>query len=140
MNDASNTGGTIWVFGDITRVAGLSLHLPATWSTRPGQDITNVKDDDLVLLVRPTIDEVAAMDRKLAQRPQLVVLLDESCPAATIAAVLEAGADICVRATSSAVLASHLLACRRRLRRAGRPLLGRDAHGNQAPDSITLRP
>ncbi|MEO3748867.1 hypothetical protein [Plantactinospora sp. B5E13] len=118
MNDASDTGGAIWVFGDITRVAGLSLHLPATWSIRPSQDITNIKSGDLVLLVHPTINEVVAMDRQLAHRPQLVVLLDESSPAATIAAVLGAGADVCVRASATAVLASHLLACRRRLHRA----------------------
>lgn len=118
MNEASNTSGTIWVFGDMTRVAGLSLYVPATWCTRPGQDISDVKSDDLVLLVRPTINEVAAMDRQLAHRPQLVVLLDEESPAATIAAVLGAGADVCVRASSTAVLAGHLVACRRRLRRA----------------------
>ncbi|GIG93329.1 hypothetical protein [Plantactinospora endophytica] len=106
------------MFGNITRVAGLSLRLPATWSIRPGQDISNIRSDDLVLLVHPTIDEVVAMDRQLAHRPQLAVLLDASSPAATTAAVLGAGVDVCVRASSTAVLASHLLACRRRLRRA----------------------
>ena len=115
MSKASAADAVVWVLGDMTRVAGVQLHLPASWSLRPGQDITGAKDDELVVLVSPMLEEVATMDRHLPRRPQLIVLLDESSPAATVAAVLEAGADMCVSANSSAILASHLMACRRRL-------------------------
>jgi hypothetical protein len=121
MSEGSDVEAVVWVLGDMTRVAGAQTHLPASWELRQGLDISRAQDDALVLLVCPDVDEVAILDRQLLRRPQLVVLLDESSSAATVAAVLEAGADMCVRTNSSAILASHLMACRRRLVRTSAP-------------------
>lgn len=113
--DSGEGGPAVRVLGDMTRVAGVVRHLPASWSVRPALNLDGIAHDELVLLVCPDVDDVAAADRQLKGRPQLVVLLDELSPVGTVAAVLEAGADVCVCVGSSAVLASHLIACRRRL-------------------------
>jgi hypothetical protein len=115
MTEAPHAAVVVWVIGDISRVAGVDMHLPASWSVRSRPDVGGVGDDGLVLLVCPSIADVAAIDPQLPRRPQLVVLLDESSPAAAVAAVLEAGADMCVSTRSSAILAGHLMACGRRL-------------------------
>jgi hypothetical protein len=49
----------------------------------------------------------------------IVALVDEEAPAEMVAGVLTAGADACVRGGQPAILAGHLVACRRR-DRAGR--------------------
>ena len=115
MKDPSHAGAVVWVVGDMTRVAGVNQHLPNAWSLRPAPNANSAADHDLVLLVCPTVDDVAAIDRHLAKRSQLVVLLDTSASPTAVAAVLEAGADMCVTSNSGAILASHLIACRRRL-------------------------
>ena len=63
--------------------------------------------------------------RLLPHRTQLVALVDDAAPAEMVAAVLTAGADACVRGGQPAILASHLVACRRR------QLAGRWAQLNQ---------
>ena len=44
----------------------------------------------------------------------MVALVDGDAPAEVVAGVLSAGADVCVRGGQPAILASHLVACRRR--------------------------
>ena len=50
----------------------------------------------------------------LPRRTRIVALVDPDAPAELVAGVLTAGADACVRGGQAAILASHLVACRRR--------------------------
>ncbi|GAA0472437.1 hypothetical protein Ade02nite_52130 [Paractinoplanes deccanensis] len=102
------------VFGPAGRVAGLAEHLPAGWSTRRPADIDDLGPDELVLFAAATVREVAVARRVLPSRTTIVALVDEEAPAELVAAVLTAGADACVRGGQPAILASHLVACRRR--------------------------
>jgi hypothetical protein len=96
------------------RVNGLAGHLPSGWSVRHAADIDDVSPDELILFVGPAVRDVALARRLLPGRTQLVALVDETAPAEAVAAVLTAGADACVRGGQPAILASHLVACRRR--------------------------
>jgi len=102
------------VLGPATRVTGLAPHLPAGWSVRAAADLDEVHPDELVLFVGQAVRDVALARRLLPHRTQLVALVDDAAPAETVAAVLTAGADACVRGGQPAILASHLVACRRR--------------------------
>ncbi|XVV09360.1 hypothetical protein ACQP2X_31515 [Actinoplanes sp. CA-131856] len=111
------TGGplpVVAVFGPAGRVAGLAEHLPPGWSTRRPADIDDLEPEDLVLFAAATVREVAMARRVLPSRTTIVALVDEDAPAEMVAAVLTAGADACVRGGQPAILASHLVACRRR--------------------------
>jgi hypothetical protein len=113
------------VLGPAARIAGLAQHLPAGWSVRAATDLDDVHPDELLLFVGPAVRDIALARRLLPHRTQLVALVDDSAPAETVAAVLTAGADACVRGGQPAILASHLVACRRR------QLAGRWAQLNQ---------
>jgi len=102
------------VLGPTARVNGLAQHLPAGWSVRHAKDLDDVSPDELLLFTGPAIRDVALARRLLPGRTQLVALVDDAAPAETVAAVLTAGADACVRGGQPAILASHLVACRRR--------------------------
>jgi len=102
------------VLGPAARVTGLASHLPAGWSVRTATDLDDVHPDELLLFVGPAVRDVALARRLLPHRTQLVALVDDSAPAESVAAVLTAGADACVRGGQPAILASHLVACRRR--------------------------
>ena len=102
------------VLGPATRVAGLAPHLPAGWSVRTATDLDDVRPDELLLFVGPAVRDIALARRLLPHRTQLVALVDDSAPAETVAGVLTAGADACVRGSQPAILAGHLVACRRR--------------------------
>ena len=102
------------VLGHPGRVASLPSYLPAGWVLRRPRDLDDVDPDDIVLLTRATVAEVAMARRVLTRRTRVVALVDETAPAETVAGVLTAGADVCVRAGRSAILAGHLVACRRR--------------------------
>ena len=102
------------VLGPAGRVNGLAEHLPSGWSVRQAADIDDVSPDELILFVGPAVRDVALARRLLPGRTQLVALVDETAPAEAVAAVLTAGADACVRGGQPAILASHLVACRRR--------------------------
>jgi len=102
------------VLGPAARVAGLAAHLPAGWSVRAAADLDEVHPDELVLFVGQAVRDVALARRLLPHRTQLVALVDDAAPAEMVAAVLTAGADACVRGGQPAILASHLVACRRR--------------------------
>ena len=109
------TGGAVRVVGDTTGVvAGLVRHLPSSWAVTPAADVSATGPDDLAVLVYPTAGEVSAAHRTLGGGTRLVALIEPTATAERVAEVLEAGADTCVRAGSAAVLAGHLVACRRR--------------------------
>jgi hypothetical protein len=102
------------VFGHPGRVAGLVQHLPGGWSTRRPADFDDVRPDEIVLLAGTGVREVATARGVLPARTRVVALVDDEAPAETVAGVLTAGADACVRGGQPAILASHLVACRRR--------------------------
>jgi len=102
------------VFGHPGRVAGLTAHLPAGWSTRQPRALDDVAPGEIVLLTHAAIADVATARAVLPRQSRIVALLDEDAPAELVAGVLTAGADACVRGGQLAILASHLVACRRR--------------------------
>jgi hypothetical protein len=117
-NVVTPVGGAVRVIGDAASgagvVAGLVRHLPNSWTVTPAAGVAATGPDDLALLVYPTATEVAAAHRTLGGGTRLVVLIEATANADRVAEVLEAGADTCVRAGSTPVLAGHLVACRRR--------------------------
>lgn len=102
------------VFGQPGRVAALSAHLPAGWVLRYPGDLDGVRAGEIVLFSGATEADVLGARALLPGRTRIVALVDELAPAELVAAVLTAGADVCVRGGLPAILASHLVACRRR--------------------------
>ena len=102
------------VLGSPGRVAGLGSHLPAGWSVRAAQDIDDVLPDEIVLFTSAKEQDIRHARSLLPRRTSIVALVDGDAPAELVAAVLTAGADVCVRGGLPAILASHLVACRRR--------------------------
>ncbi len=102
------------VFGHRGRVTGLQPHLPTGWTLRRPTSFDQVRADELVLFANATVGEVAQARAVLSSRTRIVALVDEDAAAEVVAAVLTAGADACVRGGQPAILASHLVACRRR--------------------------
>ena len=102
------------VLGSPGRVAGLGSHLPAGWSVRAAQDLEDVRADDIVLFTSATERDIRHARELLPRRASIVALVDGDAPAELVAAVLTAGADVCVRGGLPAILAGHLVACRRR--------------------------
>ncbi|MGX6608138.1 hypothetical protein ACWKSP_39360 [Micromonosporaceae bacterium Da 78-11] len=102
------------VFGHPGRVAGLPQHLPTGWSMRRPPDVDDVRPGELVLFANATVEQVGTARSVLPSRTRIVALVDEDSPAEAVAGVLTAGADVCVRGGQPAILASHLVACRRR--------------------------
>jgi hypothetical protein len=102
------------VLGHPGRVAGLAAHLPAGWSLRGARDVDDIRPDELVLLTQATPEQVVTVRAVLAARSRVIAMVDERAPAGMVAAVLTAGADACVRGGPPAILAGHLVACRRR--------------------------
>jgi hypothetical protein len=102
------------VFGHPGRVAGLAHHLPGGWSLRRPADFDDVAPGEIVLLAGTSVREVGTARAVLPARTRVVALVDDEAPAEVVAGVLTAGADVCVRGGQPAILASHLVACRRR--------------------------
>jgi hypothetical protein len=102
------------VLGQRGRVTGLGAHLPAGWVLRYPADVDGVRADEIVLISGATEADVLAARAVLPRRTRVVALVGDDAPADLVAAVLTAGADACVRAGLPAILASHLVACRRR--------------------------
>ena len=102
------------VLGHPGRIAGLSAHLPAGWSLRPARDCDDVRPGELVLFTRATERDVRIARALLPRQSRIVALVDEQAPAGLVATLLTAGADVCVRGGHPAILAGHLIACRRR--------------------------
>jgi hypothetical protein len=102
------------VLGYPGRVASLGEHLPAGWRLRYPKDLDEVVAEEIVLFSGATEAGVLRARAALPARTRIVVLLDDDARAELVAAVLTAGADVCVRGGLPAILASHLVACRRR--------------------------
>jgi len=102
------------VLGQRGRVAALGAHLPTGWVLRSAGSLDDVRAGEIVLLSGGTEADVLAARAALSRRTRIVVLVDEIAPAEVVAAVLTAGADVCVRGGMPAILAGHLVACRRR--------------------------
>jgi hypothetical protein len=102
------------LFGHPGRVSGLAAHLPNGWSIRRPRDLDDVQRDEIVLYTAATVEDVTLARAVLPRRTLVVALVDSAAPAELVAGVLTAGADVCVRGGQPAILASHLVACRRR--------------------------
>jgi hypothetical protein len=102
------------VLGSRSRVAGLASHLPSGWTLRPAAALDDIRPDEIVLLSGATERDVRAARSVLPRRTAVVALVDGQAPAEVVAGVLTEGADVCVRGGTQAVLAGHLVACRRR--------------------------
>ncbi|AGL18294.1 hypothetical protein [Actinoplanes sp. N902-109] len=102
------------VLGYPGRVAGLAAHLPTGWSVRFAAGLDDIHPGDIVLISGALPADVTTARALLPRRTCVVTLLDDDAPAGLVAAVLTAGADVCVRGGQPAVLAGHLVACRRR--------------------------
>jgi hypothetical protein len=102
------------VFGQRSRVAALGGQLPAGWSLRYPENLDGVRRDEIVLFSGASEADVVEARAVLPARTLVVALVDDFAPAELVAAVLTAGADVCVRGGMPAILASHLVACRRR--------------------------
>ncbi|KUL42173.1 hypothetical protein [Actinoplanes awajinensis] len=102
------------VLGHQSRVAGLPQHLPSGWTLRHLTDVDDARPGELVLLSGAKADDVRRARAVLPRATRIVVLIDEWAPAELVAGVLTAGADVCVRGGHPAILAGHLVACRRR--------------------------
>jgi hypothetical protein len=102
------------VLGHPGRVAALGSHLPTGWSVRFATGPGDVSADEIVLISGAREADVREARAVLSARTRIVALVDEDTRAELVAAVLTAGADACVRGGQPAILASHLVACRRR--------------------------
>jgi hypothetical protein len=102
------------VLGRPGRVAGLSAHLPGGWSLRCPDGLDDVRPGEIVLLAGTDVREVGMARAVLPARTRVVALVDDEAPPEVVAGVLTAGADVCVRGGQPAILAGHLVACRRR--------------------------
>jgi hypothetical protein len=122
---ARSADPVVAVFGHPGRIAGLPGHLPAGWNLRRPRDLDDVQPEEIVLFTAATVADVTLARAVLPRRTRVVALVDADAPAETVAGVLTAGADVCVRGGHPAILASHLVACRRRA------MADRWAHLNQ---------
>ncbi|WP_127503637.1 hypothetical protein [Actinoplanes solisilvae] len=111
---ASGPLPVVAVVGRMGRVTGLSRHLPPGWSVRHATGLADLRPDEIVLLAGATVGDVEAARQALPARTMIIALVDEEAPGESVAGVLTAGADACVRGGQPAILAGHLLACRRR--------------------------
>jgi hypothetical protein len=114
MPARSRAHQVVAVFGHPGRVAGLVHHLPGGWSLRRPAELDDVRPGEIVLLAGATVHDVSTARAVLPARTRVVALVDDEAPAELVAGVLTAGADVCVRGGQPAILASHLVACRRR--------------------------
>jgi hypothetical protein len=102
------------VLGRQSRIGALPQNLPSGWSVRPLTTIDDVRPGEIVLLSGAKVEDVRMARSVLPRASRIVVLIDEWAPAELVAGVLTAGADVCVRGGHPAILAGHLVACRRR--------------------------
>ena len=102
------------VFGQPGRVAALAAHLPAGWVLRHPDNLDQVRPGEIILFSGATEADVLTARALLPARTLVVALVDDTAEAELVAAVLTAGADVCVRGGMPAILASHLVAARRR--------------------------
>jgi len=91
----------------------LAGHLPDGCRIEPVDRLDQTTATDVLVVGAATPATVAAAVRRHPSIP-VVGLIDAAAPVTTIVGVLEAGADTCVRAGETVLIASHLLACLRR--------------------------
>ncbi|MCA2214022.1 hypothetical protein [Jidongwangia harbinensis] len=105
---------TVAVLGHPGWTAALPAHLPAGWRMRAAAGLDDIHAGDIVLLTDATEGDVAVARAALSGRTRIAALVAGDAPADAVAGVLTAGADVCVRGGQPAILAGHLVACRRR--------------------------
>jgi hypothetical protein len=110
----ASTSPVVAVLGHPGRIAGLAAQLPHGWELRRSSDLDDVQPYEILLLTQASVREVTTARALLPRRTRIVALVDSEAPAELVAGVLTAGADVCVRGGQPAILASHLVACRRR--------------------------
>ncbi|MEV4704359.1 hypothetical protein [Actinoplanes sp. NPDC049316] len=102
------------VLGRPSRVAALGAHLPGGWTLRFAAGLDDVRTGEILLLSGAKRPDVVRARAALSARTRIVALVDDDAPADLVAGVLSDGADVCVRGGQPVILASHLIACRRR--------------------------
>ncbi|WP_045747594.1 hypothetical protein [Actinoplanes rectilineatus] len=102
------------VLGHRSRVAGLPQYLPSGWSLRMLPALDDVRPGELVVISGATVHDVRLARAVLPRETRVVALIDDWAASELVAGVLSAGADVCVRGGHPAILAGHLVACRRR--------------------------
>ncbi|BCY07918.1 hypothetical protein [Actinoplanes sp. L3-i22] len=111
---ASAADPVVAILGQQSRVGALAQYLPSGWTMRAPSSIDDVRPGEIVLLSGARSEDVSRARAVLPRASRVVVLIDEWAPAELVAGVLTAGADVCVRGGHPAILAGHLVACRRR--------------------------
>jgi hypothetical protein len=101
------------VIDRVGHVDGLAAYLPRRWATRHYDTLFAADSCDLLVLGGATPDLVAVA-RLMYPEASIIAVIDAQAPVEPLVAILAAGADACVRAGASAVLAGHLLASHRR--------------------------
>ncbi|MEV6343601.1 hypothetical protein [Actinoplanes sp. NPDC051851] len=102
------------VFGQQSRVGALPQYLPSGWSTRRLDELGEARPGEMIVLSGAKVEDVRLARAILPRDSRVVALIDDWAPAELVAGVLTAGADVCVRGGHPAILAGHLVACRRR--------------------------
>src|SRR3954451_8614747 len=103
----------------VGQVDGLAAFLPRRWTTQHYDSLYGVPACDLLVLGGADAELVTAA-RLLHPEGSIIAVIDADAPVEPLVEVLQAGADACVRAGASAVLAGHLIASQRRRQRASR--------------------
>src|SRR4051812_30816746 len=105
---------TVLLLATGSRFTALARPLPQDWRIiRPGELAPGGRDPDIVVLDDPGPKAVTA---NCLRHPAaaIVVVLSPYSDHQEVVDVLEAGADACVRSDTTAVIAAHVEACRRR--------------------------
>ena len=97
----------------VGHVDGLGSYLPRRWATRHYDTLFAAGRCDLLVIGGATPDLVAAA-RLMHPEAAVIAVIDAQAPVEPLIAILAAGADACVRAGATAVLAGHLIASNRR--------------------------
>ncbi|WP_238016552.1 hypothetical protein KZZ52_11025 [Dactylosporangium sp. AC04546] len=116
---------TVLVVTGATRLSDLPKHLPGDWlvvqrrgplaqSAALDRDDGDVREPDIVVLddPGPRAVTIACLRHPAAA---VVAVLNPYSDHQDVVDVLEAGADACVRSSSTAIVAAHVEACQRRL-------------------------
>lgn len=100
------------VVGPTLRKGNLAPYLPKHWTVTWHRHV-EVGDPDILVLLAASDAKVRDARRR---RPDTVILVVLSLldAADSVVAVLDAGADACVRTDTAGVVATHVRACRRR--------------------------
>ncbi|GGM65459.1 response regulator transcription factor [Dactylosporangium sucinum] len=107
---------TVLLVAGTSRLSDLPRHLPGDWLVvqRPQLADGDVRDPDIVVLDDPGPRAVSAACLR-HPAAAVVAVLSQYSDHQDVVDVLEAGADACVRAATTAIVAAHVEACQRRL-------------------------